>query len=489
MWTLKEKLKGKNTHTVPDSICSGENHEYEEPKSEDVKVQSVDTDAEVQEVENATTESKDDNTEDGSDDDDSDDESSTEDDDDDGDDISESDTEEESEEDTQEDETSGDDDDDEDDEGSSIPESCTEENTEDSDTQDEKENQCASTGNDTSGGTMHCEASGNTGSEIQDETLLRQKTEQIADKLISACSNSQNSSVKSGLMDSASSEFSLSEFVTLDALDEDSLFRGIDESELTADKRKGGTRGVKSLQPETIARSSPRKQQSEKLRELNNVQSSRREKSSVKRTRKSKSRSPSRDRRGRGTPREKSRNSRTPVKNRKICEKRNSAEAELEVNASESSKSSSVEEKVLAAGKENDIASSLEEGEIEDSLESSCELRRSPRKHPSSHRKASDGRGSRGSVKRRLASPPGRSKRTRRRSPDRTTRSSPRSRRRLEPTDLRGEGSGHSPSDRAGHRDSNRRDNKRDGRSSRSGNGSRYSGRSDRRDRKSDRKR
>ena len=159
------------------------------------------------------------------------------------------------------------------------------------------------------------------------------------------------------------------------------------------------------------------------------------------------------------------------------------------VNASVSSKSSSVEEKVLAAGKENDIASSLEEGEIEDSLESSYELRRSPRKHPSSHhREGTDSRDSRGSVKRRLASPQGRSKRTRR-SPDRTTRGSPRSRRRLEPTDLRGESSGHSPSSRLGLRDSNRRGSKRDGRSSRSGNGSRYSDRSDRRDRKSDRKR
>ena len=166
---------------------------------------------------------------------------------------------------------------------------------------------------------MHSEASGNTTSKIHDETLLRQKTEQIADKLISACNNSQSSSVKTGLMDSASSELSLSEFVTLD---EDSLFHGIDESELTAGKRKGGTGSGKLLVQETVARLSPRKQPSEKLKELNNVPSSRREKASVMRSRKSKSRSRSGDRRGRGTPREKSRNLKTPVKNRKICEEK-----------------------------------------------------------------------------------------------------------------------------------------------------------------------
>ena len=168
----ERETEGKNTHTVPDSICSGENLEYEESKSEDVvKEQSVETGTKTPEINIATTESKDDNTEDGSDDDDSDDdddESSTQDDDGD-DDVSESDTEEEE---SGEDESSGDDDDDdEDEEGSSIPETCTEENTEDSDTQGENDNeneiQGAGTSNDTSGGTMHCEASGNTGSEIQ----------------------------------------------------------------------------------------------------------------------------------------------------------------------------------------------------------------------------------------------------------------------------------------------------------------------------------
>ena len=456
----ERETEGKTTHTVP-----GGNHENAASESEDVKAESGETSTKAPEVANATPESKDDNTEDGSDDDD-DSESSTQDDDDDGDDISESDTEDEE---SGEDESSGDDDgEDDDEEGSSIPESCTEETTEDSDTQGENENQRASTTNGTSGGTTG-EASGNTASEIHDETLLKQKTEQIADKLISACNNSQNSSVKSGPMDSASSELSLSEFVTLDALDEDSLFHGIDENELTTGKQNEGAGGGKLLQRETIARSSPRKQPSVKLRELNNVQRSHGEKSSLKQSRKSKSRSRSRDRRGRGTPREKSRNPRTSVKNRRKCEN-NSAEAELKVNAAESSRNTSIEDKVLPAGKENDIASSLEEGEIEDSLESSYELRRSPRKHPSSHRREGpDGRGSRSSLKRRLTSPPGTGKRTRRRSPDRTTRSNPRSRRRLEPADLRRDGSGHSPSDRAGHRDSSRRDTKHDVRSSRSG--------------------
>ena len=61
---------------------------------------------------------------------------------------------------------------------------------------------------------------------------------------------------------------------------------------------------------------------------------------------------------------------------------------------------------------------SLEEGEIDDSFDSLSEVRRSPRKHPSSQRDRdqrlhSDSRSSRGSVKRRLDSPPSRAKRTR----------------------------------------------------------------------------
>ena len=90
----------------------------------------------------------------------------------------------------------------------------------------------------------------------------------------------------------------------------------------------------------------------------------------------------------------------------------------------------SVKEGVVTGGVGEDRAgvSSLEEGEIEDSQDSSFEVRRSPRKHPSSHRLLEGGgsssRAAASPVKRRLASPPpsGRSKRSRR-SPARAPRS------------------------------------------------------------------
>ena len=455
----EREARGKTTYAVLNSIGSRDKDEHAESESEDVKVESLEISTNIQEGGNATAESQDDNTEDGSDNDDDSESSTQDDDDEDG--ASESDTEEESSGDDDDDDeevsdtqaenknenqgastnngisTSGevmlsenmaatqddddddgasesdtegessDDDDGSDDEGSSMPENCTEENTDDSDTQVENKNQnqgaSINNGTSTSGEVMHSGANENTGSETHDENSLKQKTEVIADKLISACDNSQNSSVKSGPADSASSELSLSEFVVLDALDEDSLFQGIDESELTDDKSKGGTRGGKSLQQEN-PRLPPGNQPSEKLKELNNVLSSKSKQSSVKRRRKSKSRSPSRDRRGRGTPRKKARDPKTPTKNKKKCEEI-CARAEQKMNVSKS-KDSSVAENVLPIGKENDIASSLEEGEIEDSLESSYKVRRSPRKHPSSHREGTGSRGSRGGVKRRFASPP-----------------------------------------------------------------------------------
>ena len=223
---------------------------------------------------------------------------------------------------------------------------------------------------------------------------------------------SQTSLAKSGSAESECSELSLSEFVTLDALEDDFLFSNEDENSFTVDEKKKGTKsGNSSASTCSPRRSSPRKRPSQKCYNVNfDFKAS---DAKLSRDKCHRSRSPSELCRSRNDLVRESKSSNDKYDN--------GATDKLKQSTPKCASKACIKESKTAENSMENVdnsTTSLEEGEIEESFNSSSEVRRSPRKHPSSHNSGDrwfciDSPSSRGSVKRRLASPPSRTKRAR----------------------------------------------------------------------------